>query len=157
MRASLPNPPCAAASGGGRHRPRNSDSHRGTTSLACFAIARSFGSLSMMQSTSTSKNEKADAQTSAISNSQSTSTLILKHPHGSIKAMTTVKRLINRDGTHRWSLTVERCPLCGKRHVHGGGDGPSPTLGHRVSHCAGDDVAAGDYFLVDASGVYTNE
>lgn len=110
-----------------------------------------------MQSTSTSKNENADVCASAFFNSQSTSSHIFGQSTGQVKALATVKRLLNRDGTHRWSLTVERCPLCGKRHVHGGGDGPSPTLGHRVSHCAGDDVAAGDYFLVDASGVYTNE
>ena len=29
-----------------------------------------------------------------------------------------------------WAVTVERCPLCGKRHHHGGGDGPEPALGN---------------------------
>lgn len=34
-----------------------------------------------------------------------------------------------------WELVVERCPLCGRRHVHGGGVGPDPVLGHRQPHC----------------------
>jgi hypothetical protein len=34
-----------------------------------------------------------------------------------------------------WAVTVERCPLCGRKHCHGGGDGPEPDLGWRASHC----------------------
>jgi len=34
-----------------------------------------------------------------------------------------------------WSLTVERCPFCGRKHHHGGNDGPEPDLGARRSHC----------------------
>lgn len=35
-----------------------------------------------------------------------------------------------------WLLTV-KCPHCGKRHTHGGGDGARPArFGIRVSHCA---------------------
>lgn len=39
-----------------------------------------------------------------------------------------------RDGV-AWKWTVERCPLCGKTHHHGGGDGDKPSGGHRVGHC----------------------
>jgi hypothetical protein len=45
-----------------------------------------------------------------------------------------------------WAVTVERCPLCGKRHHHGGGDGPEPALGHRVAHCVDH---AGSYELIE--------
>jgi hypothetical protein len=34
-----------------------------------------------------------------------------------------------------WAVTVERCPLCGKRHHHGAGSGDTPDLGARRSHC----------------------
>src|SRR5215212_11677957 len=34
-----------------------------------------------------------------------------------------------------WAVTVERCPLCGKRHHHGGGSDKTPDLGYRNSHC----------------------
>jgi len=47
-----------------------------------------------------------------------------------------------------WAVTVERCPLCSKRHHHGGGDGPEPDLGHRVAHC-GDQ--AGSYELIETA------
>jgi hypothetical protein len=47
-----------------------------------------------------------------------------------------------------WAVTVERCPLCGKRHYHGGGDGPEPALGHRVAHC---DEHDGSYELVETA------
>src|SRR5215217_8896749 len=47
-----------------------------------------------------------------------------------------------------WAVTVERCPLCGKRHHHGGGDGPEPALGHRVAHC---DEHDGGYELVETA------
>jgi hypothetical protein len=47
-----------------------------------------------------------------------------------------------------WAVTVERCPLCGKRHHHGGGDGPEPALGNRVAHCDGHD---GSYELIETA------
>ncbi|MDQ3227521.1 MAG: hypothetical protein M3Q50_12920 [Chloroflexota bacterium] len=34
-----------------------------------------------------------------------------------------------------WELTVVRCCYCGRRHYHGGGNGPTPLLGFRVPHC----------------------
>jgi hypothetical protein len=45
-----------------------------------------------------------------------------------------------------WAVTVERCPLCGKRHDHGSGDDPEPALGHRVAHCVDH---AGGYELIE--------
>jgi hypothetical protein len=47
-----------------------------------------------------------------------------------------------------WAVTVERCPLCGKRHYHGGGDGPEPALGDRVAHCG---ERGGSYELVETA------
>src|SRR5688500_13705943 len=38
-----------------------------------------------------------------------------------------------RSGT--WILVVSRCPFCGKRHSHGGGNGDTPDLGARRAHC----------------------
>ena len=41
-------------------------------------------------------------------------------------------------GCYLW--IVPRCPLCGKRHQHGGGyltGDPRTLLGHRVAHCTG--------------------
>lgn len=48
-----------------------------------------------------------------------------------------------------WTLRLKHCPYCGKKHVHGGGDGPEPSGGHRASHCRdlGTRSAAG-YVLV---------
>jgi hypothetical protein len=34
-----------------------------------------------------------------------------------------------------WILALQRCPFCGRRHSHGGGDGETPDLGARLSHC----------------------
>ena len=48
------------------------------------------------------------------------------------------------DGVWIASIT---CPHCERRHVHGGGAGRLPSLGHRVGHCVGRD-RAGDYVLV---------
>ena len=48
-------------------------------------------------------------------------------------AIATLKK--GRQGYH-W--IVRRCPLCGKRHTHGGGrlgGNPRELLGHRASHC----------------------
>jgi hypothetical protein len=47
-----------------------------------------------------------------------------------------------------WSLTVERCCFCGKRHHHGGNDGPEPDLGARQSHCITGE--GGAYILIEA-------
>jgi hypothetical protein len=33
-----------------------------------------------------------------------------------------------------WQLSVSRCPYCNGQHLHGGGDGDAPELGHRVTH-----------------------
>jgi len=33
-----------------------------------------------------------------------------------------------------WILHIN-CPYCKEVHVHGGGEGAEPHLGHRVSHC----------------------
>jgi hypothetical protein len=49
-----------------------------------------------------------------------------------------------------WTLVVEACPFCrvGRhpgRHVHGGGSGPHPDGGSRLSHCLAD---AQEYWLV---------
>ena len=45
----------------------------------------------------------------------------------------------SRDGI--WGLSY-RCPHCQKVHRHGGGNGPAPDLGHRVSHCHADGAPA---------------
>lgn len=50
-----------------------------------------------------------------------------------------------------WHLTC-RCPLCGKRHYHGGGDGDAPDLGYRTIHCLRPVSALADYNLVPATG-----
>ena len=34
-----------------------------------------------------------------------------------------------------WAVTVERCPFCGRKHHHGGGNGEAPDLGARRAHC----------------------
>jgi hypothetical protein len=47
-----------------------------------------------------------------------------------------------------WAVTVPRCPLCGKRHHHGGGDGAEPALGSRVAHC---DQHDGSYELIETA------
>jgi hypothetical protein len=46
-------------------------------------------------------------------------------------------RLVGKPQGYLWIVDV--CPLCGQRHVHGGGplDGdPNQLLGHRDAHCA---------------------
>jgi hypothetical protein len=47
-----------------------------------------------------------------------------------------------------WAVVVERCPFCGRKHYHGGGDGPEPALGHRVAHCVDH---AGSYELIETA------
>lgn len=35
---------------------------------------------------------------------------------------------------------VEKCPLCGEEHTHGGGmkgENPDDYLGYRIAHCSG--------------------
>jgi len=49
---------------------------------------------------------------------------------------------------------VERCPLCGKRHSHGGGKltgNPRDLLGHRWAHCA-DPIEPAGYYLAEREG-----
>lgn len=90
-----------------------------------------------MQLTS-ARNENATVSAVAIPNSTTkTSPHIFGQLIEPIKAFCTASRPAWRHGRRNsmWTLTVERCPLCGKRHVHGGGDGETPTLGHRVAHC----------------------
>ncbi len=49
-----------------------------------------------------------------------------------------------------WSWVVATCPICGKRHTHGGGSGELPDhLGQRVAHC-GHDGEPGVYTLEEA-------
>jgi hypothetical protein len=50
-----------------------------------------------------------------------------------------------------WAVTIPTCPLCGKKHHHGGGTDPQrPVLGHRASHCV-DDTATYDLSETPAS------
>lgn len=49
-----------------------------------------------------------------------------------------------------WIVTED--PLCGDRHVHGGGPldrDPRELLGHRVAHCCKDVDTIGGYTLVE--------
>jgi hypothetical protein len=51
-----------------------------------------------------------------------------------------------------WLWVVDRCPLCGSRHAHGGGalsDDPYRLLGPRAAHCTGGTFPGG-YLLVEA-------
>ncbi len=51
-----------------------------------------------------------------------------------------------------WLWIVAKCPLCGRRHVHGAGDGDMPgLLGHRVSHCSAHAGGPNGYYLVEAA------
>jgi len=50
-----------------------------------------------------------------------------------------------------WELIVDKCPLCGLKHAHGGGVGPQPSYGERSAHCA-DRNQRGDYELVPVGG-----
>lgn len=83
----------------------------------------------------------------------------LRKPHGtdcarlSLESQTTlIKTPIayavprrGRDGI--WPLIVDRCPLCGQRHSHGGGNGDAPVFGCRAAHCM--TTGAGSYRLVE--------
>lgn len=44
-----------------------------------------------------------------------------------------------------WGLIIKVCPLCGRRHLHGGGNGDTPYYGYRAVHCVN---GTGDYDLV---------
>jgi hypothetical protein len=46
-----------------------------------------------------------------------------------------------------WDLVIQ-CPYCHKKHRHGGGCGPEPSLGHRVPHCINRKPDEGDYCIV---------
>jgi len=43
-------------------------------------------------------------------------------------------------------IVVVRCPYCHEQHQHGGGSGPTPCFGHRLSHCQG--FEGGGYLLL---------
>jgi hypothetical protein len=49
-----------------------------------------------------------------------------------------VSTLARRAPSGQWTLTVLKCPWCRKRHSHGGGTGPDPDTGPRLSHCLAD-------------------
>ena len=51
-----------------------------------------------------------------------------------------------------WALTVPVCPICGKTHQHGGGDGDAPTLGHRAAHCAKPGIPSGYVLALESEG-----
>ncbi|MDX3099702.1 hypothetical protein [Nonomuraea angiospora] len=34
-----------------------------------------------------------------------------------------------------WLLTIDRCPICSRRHTHGAPAGPDTTEIRRLSHC----------------------
>jgi len=54
-------------------------------------------------------------------------------------------------GEYFFAWRVLNCPICGRRHVHGGGfryENPTHSLGHRLPHCVG--FTSDGYFLVDA-------
>ena len=63
--------------------------------------------------------------------------------------------LVRSRGCYLW--IVPRCPLCSRKHQHGGGDlagDPRTLLGHRVAHCAAKYRRAGQpggYELVERS------
>jgi hypothetical protein len=64
-------------------------------------------------------------------------------------------RLLADHRGFRWE--VPSCPICGKRHLHGGGsrqDDPRKVLSHRVAHCFRPPENNG-YTLVDVDPVYT--
>ncbi len=49
-------------------------------------------------------------------------------------------------GRMRFYELIIKCPFCGKRHTHGGGDdGENILYGWRVSHC--NSKIIGDYYL----------
>lgn len=58
----------------------------------------------------------------------------------------------------QWSWEVSKCPLCGRKHTHGGGaigkHNPDDLLGHRVAHCLS---GSNNYTLVrDPDGDHDN-
>ena len=64
-------------------------------------------------------------------------------------------RLLVDRRAFRWE--VQNCPVCGKRHVHGGGalqDDPRQVLSHRAAHCFRPPENNG-YILVDSDPART--
>lgn len=98
--------------------------------------------------TTSAKNEKTDvgASVSPMHN-KGTSAPIFGQLIEPIKAFCTASRPAWRHGRRNsmWTLTVEKCPHCAGRHIHGGGTDEVPILGHRVAHCV--DGTGGGYFL----------
>ncbi len=63
---------------------------------------------------------------------------IVMTPTGTPPTETPTALAILVRGRGCWLWIVPRCPLCRKRHQHGGGhfdDDPRALLGHRVGHC----------------------
>lgn len=57
----------------------------------------------------------------------------------------------SRDGRY-WRWVVRKCELCGRSHIHGGGDttkDPRRALGHRAAHCC-DRLRVDGYLICDA-------
>jgi hypothetical protein len=49
-------------------------------------------------------------------------------------------------------LVINRCPFCGKRHVHGDAGDPGPGFhGHRLGHCREWQTAQVGYVLVECA------
>jgi len=57
-----------------------------------------------------------------------------------------------RDG---WSLIIHCCPLCGKRHMQGGGTGEQPYFGTRAVHCLNSSVDS--YELIPEGSNYVDK
>lgn len=65
------------------------------------------------------------------------------------KPLTVNVRLVKGKKGYLW--VIDRCPYCGKRHEHGGGElseDPRQHLGHGAAHCAR--APAGGYVLCEA-------
>jgi hypothetical protein len=58
----------------------------------------------------------------------------------------TVSVLPVRTRSGVWNLSILRCPYCNGQHLHGGGNGDRPEVGHRVAHCT---VGALGYVLAE--------
>ncbi|MFE6521891.1 hypothetical protein [Streptomyces sp. NPDC057794] len=57
-------------------------------------------------------------------------------PRGSVIAYCRAERTDAPTGPY-WLLVIDRCPLCGRPHRHGGGSDEHPSYGHRAAHCGG--------------------
>jgi|GEM_PF-5324537 len=60
----------------------------------------------------------------------------------------TVTATAHRHRDRIWTLTIARCPYCGKPHYHGGGDGDTPSFGHRGAHCINHSNNSRGYILI---------